>query len=316
MPLERDLSDLPTDAPESNGEGWTPDAEPRFGRLLIDAWHAEDVERDAHFRDGQTARFFHSNAGSCSRAIAYSALGVPQSNLPTAADHFVMRLGRMTHEDWQAFFLAYFDQLGAVEVRVVEGDRAGTIDAVLFDKDGRALVALEVKTVDGYSYKLAVGEQRGPALGPKFDHIIQAALGARALNAGEAVILYFARGAVSKGQAKRSKIDDYRRVMAEWTLTRAQYEPIADQEIERITAILGLVDAGVLPARKIPDPELPLTAVITDPTRGVWMAHDGDRLLDTGSYWGCEYCRWLDTCAQTEPGRTSTEVLVQIGVLS
>lgn len=312
MPLARDLSDLPRARPEQPGEGWGPDPEPRFGRLLVERWYEEEQTERPPAVEG--ARFRHSMAGACSRAIAYAALNVDRSDPPDLPGAFILRQGKALHEAWQeALRVAHPD--AEIELTVANGDRAGHVDAVVripeskgadaFD-EGRPgfepkVIAIEAKSVDGYSYKLAVGE-RGPAQGPKYQAVVQAALNAREVDADEAVVVYLARGAISvRAAAGKRHIDALRRVTAEWTLTREQYEPIADQEIERITGILGLLDEGYLPRRKIPDPDMHPAAVIVNPHKGVWETASGL----VGSTWHCGYCRWQSLCVTTPADRVS-----------
>jgi hypothetical protein len=294
--------------------------------VLAEKWHEEEARRDATFRDPgvagvEGARFYHSQSGGCARAVAYASLGVPRSNPTDLAGHFITRQGRMLHDAWQEIFQATFP--GAkVEVIVKEGERAGHVDGVVTavaEAHARGavvmhdrLVSIEGKSVDGYSYKAALGVPPASrvAQGPKHSHKLQAFLNAKALDADEAVIIYWPRGAISHQAAKRNNISEMTRVVAEWTYTREQYEPEAEREIKRIEGILKLLDGGTLPARIIPDPELPRHHVITNPAKGEWMSFDRDgQLLDAGTTWHCIYCPWQDTCAQTGPQRAPITVL-------
>lgn len=312
MPLARDNTNLPKATPRRREDGWNPDPTPRFGSVLVEHWHAEGVERDAHFRDGEEDKgFWHSSAGSCSRAVAYAALGVAQSDPMDRPGHFVTRLGQIVHEAFQEVIPTRYP--GArVEVSVGEGDFGGHVDTVIEepaeplvgdDPPWHRTIAVEVKSMGGFGYKLAVGE-RGPAQGPKSEHVIQVALNAKALDADEAVLVYLARDAISVQAARRRGFDEMLRVVAEWTLQRETYMPIAEREIERITAILGMVNSGVLPKRAIPDPELPAGHVITDPALGEWRVFDAEgSLREVGPTWHCAYCPWQTTCIGTAAGR-------------
>jgi hypothetical protein len=60
----------------------------------------------------------------------------------------------------------------------------------------------------------------------------------------------------------------------------------------------------MLAARKIPSPELPTGAEITDPKSGTWQVKDADGAIsDLGTYYLCTYCSYQTLCATTEPGR-------------
>jgi hypothetical protein len=237
-----------------------------------------------------------------------------------APGHFITRQGSWLHEEFQKALVAKYGDRAQIEVKVGEGDRGGHIDAVITVPSSASpmdtwVIVDEYKSVDGFAYKMAVGE-RGTAQGPKYDHVIQAALNGQARNADEVVVTYGARGAISiQAAARNPKITEMMRVTAEWTLSREEYEPIADKEIERITAILKLLDDGILAARKIPDPELPASHLVTDPKTGTWVATDTEgRVTDSGTTWHCAYCRHQDTCVRLDSRRQDADVLVQIGV--
>lgn len=327
MAIKRDLSHLPPPKDETP-VGVPPDAHPRFGHLLAQRWSDED---EPLARAHPDARFRHSDAGNCARAIAYAALNLPASNPMDLAGHWVTNLGRIIHEAFQDELEKVYGPEVAVEVKVHEGERAGHVDAVvsiprvvtpeavaLPDSDGEALmwddangpyvISIEYKSAGGYKYKLAVGE-RGAPEGPSYQHIVQASLNALALDADECVIIYGARDVISiQAAARKPHIDEMLRFTAEWTFTREQFEPIARREIARVEAILALVDEGTLPARKIPDPEIPTRAVIIDPMTGTWVEYDAEgKAMDSRTTWHCPYCRWQDFCAQTKPGRIPVE---------
>lgn len=322
--LARDLSDLPKDSRSQAVEGWQPDPDPHLARLLAEHWHAEAVALGEKERATATARFRHSDAGGCSRAVAYAALNLEPTNPMDPAGHFITRQGQIIHDAWQERFLAEAPDRREVEVKVTlaDGEMAGHADGVEYDapaprpapSDGVAVV-VEGKSVDGYAYKLAVGE-RGPAQGPKSEHVIQASLNGRGLDADEAVVCYWPRGAISIQAAKRkAHITEDLRVSAQWTLDRETYEPIADREIERVTAILALVDEGVLPRRRVPSPELPATHLITNPRDGSWVATDEKgSMLDAGTTWHCPYCRYQDLCVQTPAERCKIDEVPAVAV--
>ena len=215
---------------------------------------------------------------------------------------------------------------------MVGADGSGHIDAVIRmlpvevlgtpDPSRAYTIAYELKTVGGFGFKAAVGAARKgtPAEGPKAAHLLQAAINGRAVDADEVIVGYLAKECISANVARRFGItDDVGRFAAEWTLTREQYEPLADLEAERVAGILDLVDAGKLAARK--SPEMPPGAEVTDPETGAWVVyvtqtHDGitDRVeADTGSTWECDYCSYQTLCATTEAGRIPIETVVSIG---
>jgi len=322
MPIARDLSDLP---PADPREGLTPDPTPRFVSVLADRW-ADESDDDKATALG--TRFRHSDAGKCSRAIAYTAAGIPKSDPMDITGVWNTSLGTLIHEQWQEALAARFpDAEIEVKCATVGADGSGHIDAVIitgpFDEDGWGkVIAYELKTMGGFGFKAAVGAQRKgtPAEGPRTSHLLQAALNGLAVDADEVVVGYLAKECISLNVAKRFGItDDVGRFAAEWTLTREQYEPLARLEAERVAGILGLVDEGLLAARKTP--EMPAGAEITDPSTGEWQRtadvdNDGvkDRVVvEVGSEWSCSYCAHQTLCVTTEAGRIPVESVVTIG---
>ena len=137
------------------------------------------------------------------------------------------------------------------------------------------------------------------------------------MDADEVIVGYLAKECISANVARRFGItDDVGRFAAEWTLTREQYEPLADLEAERVAGILDLVADGKLAARK--SPEMPPGAEVTDPETGAYEVHlhtvEGDDVVtDTGSTWECDYCAFQTLCATTEAGRIPIDTVVSIG---
>ena len=321
MAIKRDLSDLPP-------AGLAPDDTPRFISVLVDEW------ADARDDDKPTANgtpFRHSDAGKCARAISYTAAGIPRSDPMDITGVWNMSLGTLIHEQWQeALQRRWPDAEVEVTCVMVGADGSGHIDAVIRDypsplrSDAPWVIAYELKTVGGFGFKAAVGAARKgtPAEGPKAAHLLQAAINGRAVDADEVIVGYLAKECISANVARRFGItDDVGRFAAEWTLTREQYEPLADLEAERVAGILDLVDAGKLAARK--SPEMPPGAEVTDPETGAYEVRLRDEdseviVTDTGSTWECDYCAHQSLCIETSAGRApvadATAVAVKLGL--
>lgn len=307
MTIKADLSHLPTPA-KTTGEGLAPDANPRFASLLVEEWRSEHDDDKA--RAHTDARFRHSDAGKCARAVAYAALDIPREPMDLSGVWNV-GLGSRVHEWWQEAVLRRWpDAEIETKVRTVGAAGAGHIDAVVRD-DGKT-TAVELKTIGGFGYKMAVGD-RGAAQGPKEDHILQAALNAAAVDADEAVIVYLSKEAISVAAAKRKGFSDLGRFAAEWTLTREQYEPLARAEAERVSGILDLLDDGTLPLRRFPTAELPKGHEVQDASTGRWEVRGAEgEILDFGTYWACGYCAYQQVCAEVGPGRVPVETAVEL----
>ena len=311
--IKRDLSDLPP------ADGLTPDPSPRFIGVLVDEWAAS---RDDDKPTANGTPFRHSDAGKCARAISYTAAGIPRSDPMDITGVWNTSLGSLIHEQWQEALQRRFpDAEVEVTCSMVGADGSGHIDAVIHDEGaGRhGRIAYELKTVGGFGFKGAVGAARKgtPAEGPKAAHLLQAAINGRAVDADEVTVGYLAKECISANVARRFGItDDVGRFAAEWTLTREQYEPLADLEAERVAGILALVGEGRLAARK--SPEMPVGAEVTDPETGAYevrlRTEDGEvTVTDTGSTWECDYCAHQSLCATTEAGRIPIDTVVTIG---
>jgi hypothetical protein len=313
MALAKDLSHLPTPA-ATKDEPFAPDPEPTFLLPYLDDLVARNAAEGQRPHAVAGTRFRHSMAGNCSRAVAYYALGVDESNPMDLCGVVVTGNGTAKHDEIQDVLIREVDGL-TVEVpcQVDDFDGSGNADGLRVI-DGKR-ICWEHKNVGGFAFKMAIGERSAPQ-GPKHDHIVQAGLNALALGADTVVITYLTWEAVSVQAAARKHIDGPNRIAAQWTIERDVWEPLALDEVKRIKAILAMVDGGTLPARKIPDPQLPKGAVIVDPSSARWEQHNADgEILDTGSTWSCFYCRWQDLCVRTPAGRAPVETLVEIGAL-
>lgn len=305
MGIERDLSELPR---QHDSGGLVPDSEPRFVQALVESWAMQDDNEGPRPLASTTARFRHSDAGKCARLISYKAVGIAPSDPMDLSGTNNVHVGTLLHNEWQEALMSAHAAEVEVKLHTLDGLGAGHADAVI-EVDGKRIV-YEFKTIGGYGFKSAIGKaaRNRPAEGPKSDHLLQGALNAHAVDADELVIGYLAKEAISVNQSKG--MPELLRFAAEWTFPRDVFVPLAERELERIAAILALVDEGTLAARKIPD--LPASAEITDPSSGLWEQRAGEEIVDTGSWWGCAYCSHQSLCAQTERGRIAVESVVAL----
>jgi hypothetical protein len=309
MAIKNNLSHLPTPT-KSGSTAMPPDTDPRFVQVLAEGW--AELDGGPKPRAFEDTRFRHSDAGKCARAIAYAALDVPDTDPMDLSGFWATGLGTIVHEAWQTQLQRRYPD-AEIEPKVRVGQGSGHIDAVIRHDNGPT-VAVELKTVGGFAYKMAVGE-RGAPKGPKHEHIVQAALNGLAVDADEVVIAYLSKESISVNAAARKGIGELARFCAEWTITREVFEPIATAELARVDGILALLDEDTLPARKIPDPELPTGAVITDPATGQWRQYGAEgEVLDAGSWWACGYCRWQTVCAGTEPGGSPVAQVAKVEI--
>lgn len=233
-------------------------------------------------------------AGMCARMVAYQTLGMEKTNPPTTADYWRMGLGSVVHELLEPAIQKWLDNDKSVtveeEMSVKLGEYGnGHIDMVLNSKVGK--IVLELKTINGFGYKMAVEKGEGP----RHSHILQGAMYAKAVDADMLVIGYLAMENISPSRARSQGLDDIGRFATEWHYPKAEYMPLADQETARLEGIA--LQAHAEGALSIPrrfahsDPDIPFPAEINDPSTGRW-------LLDNqhGKAWQCGYCDYQTRC--------------------
>lgn len=233
------------------------------------------------------------------------------TNPPSVADSFRMGLGTMVHEGLEPAIARAFPGAElevAVDLRP-DVDGSATMDVKLTEPDrisertGKPYVTvIEIKSVNGYGFKLGVTNERGPAEGPKYSHKVQAALAGVALDADEIVIVWVSLECISVGMAAKYKLPtEAHRFAGEWRYDRETFEPWARREHTRVAKVIALLDEGQLAPRAIDDPEIPKAARIVDPKAkdgyGRWEVRDGEgAITQTGETWWCGYCWHRDRC--------------------
>lgn len=296
MTIRRSNADIPT--------GWAPDPEVRLAHVLAERWRDDnEAERATHVPSG--ALFKASDAGKCARAISYRAAGIAESDPMDLTGHHNVSIGKWMHAEWQAAVaLRYPDAEFEVERWFL--DERGIVRIDLVITLGDLLVAYELKSINGYGFKSAIGKvRRGtPAEGPRTGAVLQGAIGGLMVDADQVVV-----GDLAKETISYDDMAEVDRFAAEWTLTREQFEPLARKELERIEGILDLFAGGEMAARKIPG----VRGEIVDPSTGRWQVTDADgAILDTGVHWECKYCGWQRFCATTPSGRIPVETAVKL----
>ena len=71
------------------------------------------------------------------------------------------------------------------------------------------------------------------------------------------------------------------------------------EKMIRLSHSSGLPNEENEHQRLIVDPEFPDGATVTSPlaARAPWVVYDeGDKIIDSGQYWGCAYCSWRTQC--------------------
>lgn len=329
MPIKTDRSSLPSGGDD---EGFPPVAEPHIVHLLAQKWYEDSFLGDDH---PPSADWWASMSGMCARSVGYSIVegrakrrlrgllsgdvlpegdtvgareldienaamdvqALAATNPPTIAAAWRMGLGSLVHDQLQKVLVDLFPD-AEIEVRVqIEDFGSARADAIIRRKILRDthVTLLELKTMNGFAYKLAVSKFKGAPEGPKRNAIVQGAVAARAVDADLLIIGVLSMENVGDSIAKSSDLSEIQKFAAEWHYTREQYLPYAEQEIKRVRKIIEIVDEGALPPRH--HPEIPAGARITNPATGLWSVQDDDgNIVMSGNAWVCDYCWNRDRC--------------------
>lgn len=298
MALAKDLSAL-----AASERGIAPDQTPGITPALIKHWAALD-DRDRAMAHPE-ARIRHSWSGKCSRAIAYLVGGEQPTNPFTEADYYRFAIGKIVHEFWQQFAIPALTEVGwtdlTAEYEMTTSDTAGRIvsaghgDLIGTTPDGKR-TKVEVKTINGFGYKSILGLGKDPA-GPRWGDLLQGSVNADASDCDELRMVYLSLELLSPSYANKVQAHEFNRFCAEWTFTREQWFPLAQVERERWDSILASVDAEIPVPRYIPDPDIPVDAIIVDPKSGRWdVTDDNGYITNSGSTWHCNYCSFRHKC--------------------
>ena len=223
----------------------------------------------------RTSRFRPSQAGKCSRQIAYEALGTPPDMSLSDETAVAFATGDLLHSLIQHFLGERYGCEPEVEgcFPLTDGETVyGHADGVIRDGAGEDLrsTVVEIKTMRSYPWEMAVSGVRGWAPeGPKPDHLVQASIYAHMLGAEEVLLVYIRKedGAV-----------------ASWLTPPVDVFP----ELARWRAIRADIEEGFLPPREVPGHG----EVATPPARG-----------SKGPPWQCRYCPWQPSCVAAGSGR-------------
>lgn len=167
----------------------------------------------------------------------------------------------------------------------------------------RVNTVVEVKSCNGFKFKLAATNFQGPPEGPDHGHILQAGLTALALDCDRIIVAYFGIENLSPDMAAQySDGSEEARFSAEWHYSTTTMRAALDVEIARINRILRVHAAGRMPAREIHDDEIPPGGVVVRPgaTRKETQAQVivNGQVTWVGTSWRCGYCAFRDKCIE------------------
>lgn len=161
-------------------------------------------------------------------------------------------------------------------------------------------VIWELKTMGGFGFDKSVGLNRkaykladkGPE-GPRASAKLQGSLNALACDADELRIGHISMEAVSKQLADKINWGDEQRILAEWSYSRAEFEPWALREKRRMAAILNLVDHETLPDRWAVDDSMEQIHLNPQAAKAPWQ---------------CDYCSYRALCEFAGGGEPSLPI--------
>lgn len=299
MPIQRSIADLPrADRPEGH-----PPAKNNFvAEAIADAWFADYLARgeDSHeLAIPEAGPYRGSNASKrCDRALYYGVTNTEPSNPPGQADMWRMGLGTMIHDALQALSDGLFpgaENEVKIDLRKIGIPGSSHADVVFEYKGKRTLV--ELKSMNGFQFKLKATTFKGPPEGARFGDIMQGALAAAAYDCEQLVIAYLAMEIVSPQLAKQYSETEAGRFAAEWHFKVADLMPLIEEEVARVNRVMTQYGPKNLPPRLLVDPDYPEGATVTDPESGMWIvAGEGQAIEDTGDTWMCAYCWHRDLC--------------------
>lgn len=244
----------------------------------------------------------YSSAHSCERQQSYAALNAEPTEPVDFAGAWVMGMGTIVHEALQA---AIAEKYPSAEFEVASSDPTGNIsgscDALITAdtmgpdwKFGNLL--FELKTMGTYSFDKQIGlnRMRGTIAnpeGPALKAITQAGMNALGIEAERGITIdaivmgSITFEAVSKQKADKLGMENRDRVMAEFWVSRSEWEPLAQAELHRMSVLASSLTEGFLGER-------------------VAIGDAGERknLSPAGDDWNCMYCQFRTVCLQDGPG--------------
>jgi hypothetical protein len=283
----KDLSHLPR---AQEVEGLAPDADTTFVTVLVDELAKQPPKPKAADTLSR-----HSSAASCLKRVALLRDGVEPEPFDLASLHMA-RIGTLMHEDWQGAVQRRWPD-AELEPPSTLGDlTSGSSDTLLRGYLPGEDRVIELKSTAITSYEYLIG-LKGPATGPKTTHMVQLALNVVGHDAGSGVLVYFGRSAVSAGKAESKGLSEALRIGAQWTFTREQLQPLADEWLAQLEWVRDHPTDEV--PRFVPH-EMPKGARL-NPETGAWTQEVNGDIVDTGSYWskgaGClHYCSVSEAC--------------------
>ena len=297
MPINRSLEDLPR---ANRPDGNTPAVNNFVAEALAQAWYEDYLargENELGLAIPEVGPYRASYASTrCDRALWYKLTGRTPSNPHSIADAWRFGIGTMIHEGIQPVVGRIFPDSESeplVDLRPIGLPGSAHADQIIEHEGVKTLV--EYKSIGGFQFKIMATGFKGPATGPRYGAVVQAAIIAKATGCDRIVIAYLSLENVSAGMASSYASSEAGRFAAEWHYTVAEMDDLIEYEVERVSEVLAATEP---PPRVIHDPEYPTGATIQAPLadRAPWTIAEDGIVLDTGTTWMCGYCDHRDDC--------------------
>lgn len=236
---------------------------------------------------------------------------------------WVFEIGHAVHRTVQDAMRRAYPNAG-IEVKVdmrPDIDGSATVDCIITLHAAEAVrqgfvvrpdydnfvIVIELKSTNGFAFKLAASTFKGAPQGPRHSASVQGSLQATALDADLLIVGVFSLENIGKDMVSTLFRDEpWARFMAGWSYDRETFLAIAKREHRRVAKVLALLNEGKLAPRVIDDPELPKGAAVTRPTdtpkTTMWQTVVDDQITNTGTTWLCAYCQWRDRCISDGEG--------------
>lgn len=300
MPINPSIMDLPR---SNRPEGNPPSRNNFVAEAVAQRWYerseSENARGDLALAIPEAGPYRASFASKrCDRALWYALTKTKASNPPGLADAWRFGMGHTVHEMLQKIVAELFEGAEVekvIDLRAIDIPGSAHADLVINYEGERTLI--EIKSINGFGFKMSATPFKGPAEGPRSGHVIQGALAAKAEGCTRLVIAYLSLEVVGAKLAQDYSDTDAGRFAAEWHYTVEELEPIIEAETRRINNLMLKLDGDPVP-RNLIDHGIPEGALITDPTSGMWVVTEGRTILDTGDTWMCAYCDYRDKCLE------------------
>lgn len=301
MPIRNDVT---ASLPPPPREGTRPpDHDPWFLKELLAGWRDHIHENDEPHDREPDAPYFASDAGSrCLRQLYYKMSGAPrpEMDLPT---EWKLSLGTMVHAQLEQVIIARFKEWSSehrFRLEPIGIPGRGKADVIVPSPLGKVVV--DFQTQNGFGYKMAATTFKGGPNGPMLGKEIQVALAVVALDADFGIVANLALEVLGPAFAPNLPADDILRMAAQWTISRERCDALVRTEVRRVELSMAAMKGGYLPVRQLSLPNVPKNAVIVDPDKGRWNVAEGDKVLQFGTAWPCDYCDFRELCKADGPG--------------